>query len=68
MKIITKDKKRYVLKEDRDYQILGQIYKLEKRKLSAEDKIMVKLARTQLEHDWRKPLLKILDQLVKKYC
>lgn len=68
MKLTAKDKKRYVLKEDRDYQILGEIYKLEKCKLSAEDKRMVELIRTQLEYDWRKPLLKTLDQLVKKYC
>lgn len=68
MKITAKDEKRYVLKEHRDYQILDQIYKLEKCKLSAEDKRTIKLIRTQLEHDWRKPLQKILAKLVKKYC
>jgi len=67
MKVSVQDKKRYVLKDDRDYQILGEIYKLEKCKLSAEDKKMVSFIRTQLEDDWRKPLFKVLDRLVKKY-
>lgn len=67
MKITGKDKKRYVLKEDRDYKILGLVYELEKCKLSAEDKLIVALIRTQLEHDWRKPLLKYLGQLLRKY-
>ena len=67
IKINTKDKKRYVLGEERDYKILEQIYKLEKCKLTPEDKNILKFARTQLEHDWRKPLIKFLDKLTEKY-
>ncbi|OGN04835.1 MAG: hypothetical protein A3B99_00485 [Candidatus Yanofskybacteria bacterium RIFCSPHIGHO2_02_FULL_44_12b] len=67
MKVSLKDQKRYVLGEKRDYQISAKIYKLEKYKLSSEDKKTVNLIRTQLEKDWRKPLLKILNHLLKKY-
>ncbi len=67
LRVKTQDKKRYVLKEDRDYEILGLVYELEKCKLSAEDKRMVALVRTQLEYDWRKPLLKCLNRFLRKY-
>lgn len=67
IKINIKDKKRYVLGEKRDYKILETIYKLEKKEISAEDKKILNLIRTQLKHDWRKPLIKFLDGLAKKY-
>jgi hypothetical protein len=66
-KIKAEDKKRYVLGEKRDYKILEDIYKLEKYKLSPEDKKTLKLIRTQLEPDWRKPLIQLLNGLLKKY-
>lgn len=31
------------------------------------DRDLLRLLRTQLERDWRKPLIKFLDQLLKKY-
>ncbi len=61
------DRKRYILSTDRDYEILGKIYNLERKKLSGKDKILVKLVRTQLEHHWRTPILKFLNKLLKKY-
>ncbi len=67
MKIKAKDKKRYALVEKRDYQILEKIYQLEKCKLTASDKKLLRFLRTQLLDDWRKPLLKFLDGLAKKY-
>lgn len=67
MIIKAKDKKRYALVEKRDYQILEKIYQLEKCKLSVVDKKLVSFFRTQLYDDWRKPLLKFLDGLAKKY-
>jgi hypothetical protein len=67
IKIEAKDKKRYVLKNERDYKILEIVYDLEKYKLSPEDKKLLNLIRTQLEDDWRKPLLKFLYALEKKY-
>ena len=67
MKVKPEDKKKYLLLEDQDYEILEKIYKLEKKQLSSEDKKLVKLLRTQLERDWRTPLVKFLDRLLKKY-
>ena len=63
----AKDRKRYILSTDQDYQILGRIYELERKKLSDKDEALVKLVRTQLEHHWRTPILRFLNQLLKKY-
>jgi len=67
MKITKKDKKRYVLKEKRDYLILEKIYQIEKYKLSPADKKLIRFLKTQLEDDWRQPLIKFLNGLIKKY-
>ena len=66
-KVKAADRKRYVLSTDEDFEILGKIYALEQRKLSKEDKTMIRFLRTQLEHDWRAPIIKVLDELLKKY-
>lgn len=63
----SQDRERYILSTDQDYEILGKIYKLERRKLSDKDKTLVKLVRTQLEHHWRTPILKFLNGLLKRY-
>jgi len=67
MKIKNIDKKRYLLNDKRDYIILSKIYKLEKLELAQEDKRLVIFIKTQLKNDWRKPIIKILDKLLKKY-
>ena len=61
------DRKKYILSSDQDYEILGRIYELEKKKLSAKDKALINLVRTQLEHHWRTPIIKFLNRLLKKY-
>ena len=66
MKVQSQDKDKYVLADAQDYEILEKIYQLEKKKLSLEDKELVRFARTQLERDWRTPLVKFLDRLLKK--
>ena len=60
-------KKKYVLSTDIDYQILEKIKLLEKKNLKKEDAVFVKFIRSQLEREWRKPLLKMLDRLLSKY-
>lgn len=65
--IKPRDRKRYILSTDQDYLILGKIYELERKKLSGKDKALVKLARTQLEHHWRTPIIRFLNRLLKKY-
>ncbi len=59
--------KKYVLKTKRDLEILNLCRKLEKSKLSKNDKDLVKLIKTQLEKDWRKYLIIKLEKLAKKY-
>lgn len=65
--ITSSEKKKYVLSKDADFEILAKCKRLEKLNLKFEDEFLVKLIKTQLEHDWRKPLLEVLNQLNKKY-
>ena len=59
--------KKYILKTKSDIEILNLCKKLEKLKLSRNDRDLVALIKTQLEKDWRKYLIKRLKHLVKKY-
>lgn len=61
------EKKRYILSEEKDYMILEKIHELETKNLSTEDKKLVKFIRTQLEKEWRTPIIKFLDKLLGKY-
>ena len=58
---------KYVLSTDEDYEILAKIKKLEKLELTKEDEIFLRFLKTQLEHDWRKPLIKELNRILKEY-
>lgn len=66
-KITPKEKRKYVLSTDKDHEILNKIHQLERLKLSLEDKKLIRFIRTQLELDWRSPIIKLLDSLLKKY-
>ncbi|NTV24520.1 MAG: hypothetical protein HGA85_09250 [Nanoarchaeota archaeon] len=61
------DKKKYLLPKQADYEILTLCKELEKKDLTKDERLLVKLIKTQLEKDWRRPLLKKLEQLKKKY-
>jgi len=65
--ISADEQERYVLSTDSDYEILGKIHKLEKKPLSNKDSYLVQFIRTQLEEDWRLPLIKELNRLLSKY-
>lgn len=65
--ITPQDKKKYVLKTERDVDILLLCKQLEKKKLSQKDRATVKLIKSQLIDDWRKPLEQELNKLTKKY-
>lgn len=58
---------KYVLSTPEDYDILAKAMELEKIKLSKTDREVVALIRTQLERNWRKHLLKKLEELLEKY-
>jgi hypothetical protein len=66
-KITTREKKKYLLPTDRDLEILAKCKLLEKSDLTDNDRVFVKFIKTQLEEDWRTPLLKMLNKLLKKY-
>jgi len=62
------EKSKYVMSTEKDFEILAKIKKIEKiKKISNQDRDMIKFIRTQLERDWRAPLLKSLDKILKKY-
>lgn len=65
--VTSRDRKRYVLSTDQDYEILGKIYDLEHQKLSKHDRELIWLIRTQLEHHWRTPIIGFLNKLANKY-
>ena len=67
IKITSSEKKKYVLSKKADLEILAKCKQLEQLKLLEKDKFLVKLIKTQLERDWRKPLKKVLYSLLKKY-
>ena len=60
------ERKKYVLATQKDIKILRKCKELEKRRLTKGERILVKLVKTQLEEDWRTPLRKAVDKLLKK--
>jgi len=61
------ERERYVLKESRDEHILELVHELEALDLSPYEMFLLALTRSQLEADWRKPLLQILE-LIRKHA
>ena len=59
-------KQKYALKLKIDLDTFIRIKKLENKKLNKEDKRMLRFIKSQLEYDWRKPLIKELDKIEKK--
>lgn len=60
------EKKKYLLLTDADFEILGKCKQLEKLNLVSKDKLLVKLIKSQLKADWRRPLLKSLNNLLSR--
>ena len=67
-RIKPKDLQKYVLSTYQDYEILEKVYRLENKSLKTQDKNLIRFIRTQLELDWRKQIIKELDDLAKKYA
>lgn len=65
--ITHKEKKKYLLKEKRDIEILDLVHDLEKLRLSDYERFILLLTRTQLEDDWRKYLLQALKVMKKNF-
>ncbi len=61
------EKKKYLLLKETDFGILARCKELENIRLTNGDSFLVKLIKTQLEEDWRTPLLKALKRTLKKH-
>lgn len=61
------ERKKYLLSTDADFDILAGCRQLERLKPAPEDRRLVRLIKAQLEHEWRKSLLKALASLRLKY-
>ena len=61
------ERKKYVLSTKKDIYMLATCKELESKILSPEDKRLCRLIKSQLEEDWRKPLIKIIKDIAKKY-
>jgi len=66
-KVTPAEKRKYVLSKSSDFEILYKCKELQRLKLTKQDRFLVKFIKTQLEDNWRRPLLKTLDKLLKKY-
>lgn len=65
--LTPEEKKKYALPTELDFEIMFKIQQLEKLNLSKEDKFLVEFIKSQLEYDWRTPLVKELDKVSAKY-
>ena len=63
--ITNVERKKYLLSVDSDYHILDMCKQLEQSKLTKKDRTLVALIKSQLEKDWRKPLLHTLTKLIR---
>jgi len=65
MKFPPKPKTPYILDKAQDKRIMRKLNRLSKRKLYKNNDKLIKLLYSQLETDWRTPLEKFIDQLIK---
>jgi len=65
MKFPPKPKTPYKFNNDQDERIFGKLARFEDKKLSAENEKLVEFLYSQLEDDWRTPLEKFVDKLLK---
>lgn len=60
------ERKKYVLKTAKDIEILEKCKLLEKKRLTKQERTLVKLIKAQLEDNWRKSLIKIVNKLLQE--
>lgn len=64
-KLLPGEKERYSLLTSTDLEILSKIHETEKLpNLSDKEKLLIKFIRTQLEKNWRGPILAILNEIL----
>ncbi len=67
IKITAAEKRAYVLRTKADIEILSLCRRAERMGLAKEDKVWVKLIKTQLRSDWRSPLIRKLDEILRRH-
>ncbi|MDD5032315.1 MAG: hypothetical protein PHR36_04740 [Patescibacteria group bacterium] len=66
-KVSLADKKKYVLATDADFEIVDKCRRLEILKPADDDRLLINLIKSQLEVEWRPPLIEALNKLLRKY-
>lgn len=67
MEFNKEERKRYVLKTKRDKEILSKIHEIENLPdLTSNEKFLVLFIRTQLEKEWRMPIILLLDDMLNR--
>ena len=67
MKISPEEKKKYLLLTEKDFEILEKIKKAECiPDLSNREKMILEFLKTQLEKDWRTPVIKFLEKIMRR--
>lgn len=67
LSVTPSERKRYVLSTEEDLRILASCKRLERLKLTVEERAVVRLIKTQLGHDWRTPLMRVLLKMAKRH-
>ena len=57
----------YLLSVQEDFEILEKCKRIERARISAEDRLLTRLIKTQLKDDWRTDILETLNGLLNKY-
>jgi hypothetical protein len=65
MKFPPKPKSAYILDNAQDRRIFNNLSVISKKKLTNEKQLLLKLLYSQLEKDWRTPLERFIDQMLK---
>ncbi|OGM90105.1 hypothetical protein A2108_00475 [Candidatus Wolfebacteria bacterium GWA1_42_9] len=65
MKLPPRPKTPYILDKEQDKCIFKKLNKFKNRKLSKDKEKLVRFLYTQLERNWRTPLEKFIDRLLK---
>ncbi len=65
IKFPPKPKTPYILEKEQDKVILKKLARFEGKKLVKEQENLIKFLYSQLEDDWRTPLEKFIDKLLK---
>lgn len=65
MKFPPKPKTPYIFKNEQEKRIFDKLVKFSERKLTKEQKKIIKFLYSQLEADWQDPLEKFVDELLK---